>query len=133
MSKKSSTSDLLMAQLSKSMPKEKKEPVSVPAKKQPSEARKTTSTPKKKASPKKPVRKSSTPGQKVINRNTSLYPEDDDKIFEIQGLLRKELGKKCSDSRAIQLALRLVSLKEVDKIIAAFGEISARDGRSTKK
>ena len=131
MPNKSSASDKLLAQLSKTMPTGEKEQVSPPAKKKPSEARKTSSQAQK-TSTAKTAKKPSKAPQRVQNRNTSLYPEDDKTIFEIQTIIRQELGKKCSDSRAIQLALKICPLKDTQKILSAFDEVTARDGRGSK-
>ena len=127
MTKKSTSADLL-AQLGKTMKIEERKAVSAPPREEASEARKTTPQKKTAAPPKK-----SKSAQRVANQNISLYPENRDMIFEIQTLIRKHTGKKCSDSRAVQLALKICPLKDSGKILAAFSEVSSLDGRSSQK
>lgn len=125
---KLSTSDALLAQLGKTMKTEEKMTVPAPPKKETSEARKTTPQERKPV-----IRKKDSGVQRVTNQNISLYPENRDMIFEIQNLIRKQTGKKCSDSRAVQLALKMCSLEDPERIITAFAEASSLDGRSSLK
>lgn len=132
MAKKPSASDALMSQLKKTMkPEDEKVKISVKPSQKPSEARKTSATPPKKVS--KPKVTESTPKVgKVSNQNVSLYPESRDQIFEIQSLIRKQIGAKCSDSRAVQIALKICPLENADKILKAFSELQAYDGRTSR-
>lgn len=122
--KKKTASENLLSQLGKTLESEKTASRPLPSTSKNLEPRKTQKSEQPKSRPPKKA--------KAINRNVSLYPENDDIIYEIQLLLRKHTGKKCSDSRAIQLALKLFPMKEVNACISVFEELCAQDGRSSK-
>lgn len=135
MAKKSNASDALMGQLRKTVTKDSKKPVTLPAKKEASEARKTSATPPKRQTTKKAGKGPQEPpvAQKVKNQNISLYPSNQDQIFELQTLIRNKAGAKCSDSLAIRIALDLCPMDNPDKILEAFRRQQEADGRFRKK
>jgi len=135
MGKKKNAADALMGQLKKTVTKEKKEPVSVPKKKTPSEARKTSASPPKRKNPSKALKgpQKSSVAQKVTNQNVSLYPINQDQIFELQTLIRNQVGAKCSDSLAIRIALDLCPIDNPGKILEAFSRLQKADGRFRKQ
>ena len=131
MKKKSAASDALMNQLSKTLKPGEQSKITVKDSLKPSESRKTSATPTKKAVSPNAAKKPTKVG-KVSNQNFSLYPESQDQIFEIISLIRKETGSKCSDSRAVQVALKICPLKDKSKILKAFAELQAYDGRTSR-